>query len=128
MAAEQIVLRFAWQQPTEHLCTKMMHDFAKEIEQKTKGRVKINVFPANQLGSYELVMEELIRGTIDMSVTSFASGFDPRFDVIYTNGIVSSYAEAKKVFTPGAWLPNKLVELGKPLGVNVLGSYVEAKV
>ena len=70
-------------------------------------------------------MEELIRGTVDMSVTSFASGFDPRFDVIYTNGIVSSYDEAKKVFMPGAWLPNKLVELGKPLGVNVLGSYIE---
>ena len=128
MAAEQITLRFAGQQPTEHLCTKMMRDFAKEIEQKTKGRVKITVFPANQLGSYELVMEELIRGTVDMSVTSFASGFDPRFDVIYTNGIVSSYAEAKKVFTPGAWLPNKLVELGKPLGVNVLGSYVEGMI
>lgn len=128
MAADQIVFRFAGQQPTEHLCTKMMHDFAKEIEQKTNGRVKINVFPANQLGSYELVMEELIRGTVDMSVTSFASGFDPRFDVIYTNGIVSSYAEAKKVFTPGAWLPNKLVELGKPLGVNVLGSYVEGMI
>ncbi|MFR5879425.1 MAG: hypothetical protein ACLUEQ_00700 [Cloacibacillus evryensis] len=77
MAAEQITLRFAGQQPTEHLCTKMMRDFAKEIEQKTKGRVKITVFPANQLGSYELVMEELIRGTVDMSVTSFASGFDP---------------------------------------------------
>ena len=124
-AAEKITFRFAGQQPTEHLCTKMMHDFAKEIGEKTKGRVEIKVFPANQLGSYELVMEELIRGTIDMSVTSFASGFDPRFDVIYTNGIVSSYDEAKKVFTPGAWLPNKLVELGKPLGINVLGSYIE---
>ena len=28
-AAEKIVFRFAGQQPTEHLCTKMMHDFAK---------------------------------------------------------------------------------------------------
>lgn len=63
-AAEKIVFRFAGQQPTEHLCTKMMHDFAKEIGEKTKGRVEIKVFPANQLGSYELVMEELDRKSV----------------------------------------------------------------
>ena len=126
--AAPITFRFAGQQPPEHLCTKMMNDFAKEVEQKTQGRVKIKVYPASQLGNYSLVMEELIRGTIDMSATSFASEFDPRFDIIYTNGLVSNYEEAKKVFTPGAWLPNKLVELGKPLGVRVLGSYVEGMI
>ena len=126
--AAPIVFRLAGQQPPEHLCTKMMNDFAKEINTKTKGRVQIKVFPASQLGNYSLVMEELIRGTIDMSVTSFASEFDPRFDVIYTNGYISDYKDAKKIFTPGAWLPNKLVELGKPLGVRVLGSYVEGMI
>ncbi|MEG1602981.1 MAG: TRAP transporter substrate-binding protein DctP [Cloacibacillus sp.] len=127
-SAAPVVLRFAGQQPPEHQCTKMMNDFAKEINKKTNGRIQVKVFPASQLGNYSLVMEELVRGTIDMSVTSFASEFDPRFEVIYVNGYVSGYDSAKKVFAPGAWLPNKLDELGKPLGVRVLGSYVEGMI
>lgn len=127
-SAAPMVLRFAGQQPPEHQCTKMMNDFAKEINKKTNGRIQIKVFPASQLGDYTLVMEELIRGTIDMSVTSFASSFDPRFELVYINGYVSGYDSAKKVFKPGAWLPNKLDELAKPLGVRVLGSYVEGMI
>ena len=127
-AADQIVFRFAGQQPVEHQCTKMMQDFAKEIADKTNGHVKIEVYPASQLGDYTLVMEELIRGTVDMSVTSFASSFDPRFELGYINGYVNGYDQAKEVFAPGAWLPNKLNELGSALGVRVLGSYVEGMI
>lgn len=127
-AADQIVFRFAGQQPVEHQCTKMMKEFAQKIDERTNGHIKVEVYPASQLGDYTLVMEELIRGTIDMSVTSFASSFDPRFELVYINGYVSGYEEAKKVFAPGAWLPNKLTELGAPLGVRVLGSYVEGMI
>ena len=56
-AADQIVFRFAGQQPVEHQCTKMMQDFAKEIADKTNGHVKIEVYPASQLGDYTLVMK-----------------------------------------------------------------------
>ena len=126
--AAPVTFRFAGQEPAEHACTAMMKNFASTIAKRTNGRVQIKVFPANQLGDYSLVMEELVKGTIDMSVTSFASQFDPRFELVYINGYVNSYAEAKKVFNPGAWLPNKLNELGKPLGVRVLGSYVEGMI
>lgn len=127
-AAAPLQFRFAGQQPPEHSCTAMMNAMAKEIKERTKGRVEIKVYPASQLGNYSLVMEEMIRGTIDMSITSFASEFDPRFEIIYVNGYVSGYDSAKKVFTPGAWLPNKLNELALPLGVRVIGSYVEGMI
>lgn len=126
--AAPLKFRFAGQQRPDHLCTKMMNDVAKEIKEKTNGRVEIIVHPASQLGNYSLVMEELIRGTIDMSVTSFASEFDPRFGVIYINGYVSGYESAKKIFAPDAWLPQKLNTLGLALGVRVLGSYVEGMI
>lgn len=127
-AADRIVFRFAGQQPVEHECTKAMKEFAQRIWERTGGHVKIEVYPTNQLGDYTLIMEELIRGTVDMSITSFASSFDPRFEVVYINGYVSGYDEAKEVFAPGSWLPNKLTELGAPLGVRVLGSYVEGMI
>ena len=123
--AAPIVFRFAGQSPPDHMATKTMNDMAKEIAQKTNGRVEIKVYPANQLGNYSLVMEEMIRGTIDMSLMSIASEFDPRLELVYVNGFISGYEDAKKVFVPGAWLPNKLNELSSALGVKLIGSYIE---
>lgn len=126
--AAPIVFRFAGQSPPDHMATKTMNDMAKEIAQKTNGRVEIKVYPANQLGNYSLVMEEMIRGTIDMSLMSIASEFDPRLELVYINGFVSGYDEAKKVFVPGAWLPNKLNALSSELGVRLMGSYIEGMI
>ena len=52
-------------------------------------------------------MEELIRGTVDMSVTSFASSFDPRFELVYINGYVNGYDQAKEVFAPRRVAPEQ---------------------
>jgi TRAP-type C4-dicarboxylate transport system substrate-binding protein len=109
----------------DHLATKMQYDVAKQINERTQGRVEVTVFPADQLGNYSVVMAELIRGTIDMAVISFATEFDPRFGVLYINGFVLDYDQAREVFHPDAWLPKKLNELGLNLGVRVIGSFLE---
>lgn len=126
--AAPIQFRFAGQSPPDHMATKTMNEMAKEIKDLTKGRVEVKVYPSNQLGNYSLVMEEMIRGTIDMSLMSIASEFDPRLELVYINGYVSGYDDAKKVFVPGAWLPNKLNELTSALGVHLIGSYVEGMI
>ena len=126
--AAPIVFRFAGQSPPDHAATKTMNAMAKEIAEKTSGRVEVKVYPASQLGNYSLVMEEMIRGTIDMSMMSIASEFDPRLELVYINGYVSGYDDAKRVFVPGAWLPNKLNELSSALGVRLIGSYIEGMI
>ena len=126
--AAPIVFRFAGQSPPDHAATKTMNAMAKEIAEKTSGRVEVKVYPASQLGNYSLVMEEMIRGTVDMSMMSIASEFDPRLELVYINGYVSGYDDAKKVFVPGAWLPNKLNELSSALGVRLIGSYIEGMI
>ena len=123
--AAPIVFRFAGQSPPDHMATKTMQAMAKEIKDGTKGRVEVKVYPASQLGNYSLVMEEMMRGTIDMSCMSLATDFDPRLEIIYTNGFVTGYDSAKKALVPGAWLPNKLNEFLSAVGVHLLGSYVE---
>ena len=126
--AAPIVFRFAGQSPPDHAATKTMNAMAKEIAEKTSGRVEVKVYPASQLGNYSLVMEEMIRGTIDMSMMSIASEFDPRLELVYINGYVSGYDDAKRVFVPGACLPNKLNELSSALGVRLIGSYIEGMI
>ena len=123
--AAPIVFRFAGQSPPEHMATKRMEAMAKEIKEGTNGRVEVKVYPASQLGNYTLVMEEMIRGTIDMACMSLATDFDPRLEIIYTNGFVTGYDSAKKALVPGAWLPNKLNAFLNEVGVHLLGSYVE---
>lgn len=124
-AAPEMTLRFAGQVPLEHTATKLMHQVADEVKEKTEGRIEIEVYPANQLGDYTLVYEELIRGTIDMAAISVPSQFDPRLEVTYINCFVRNFDEAKIVFATDGWLFKKMDELSARLGVKLLGFQVE---
>ncbi len=128
IAAPEMVLKFAGQHAADHPATALMNDIAKEIAEKTSGRIEVKVYPANQLGDYSLVYEEQIRGTIDMSCISVPSQFDPRMELIYINGYVSDYEDAKKVFAQNGWLFNKMNEYNERLGVKLLGFFVEGMI
>ncbi|PID74851.1 MAG: C4-dicarboxylate ABC transporter substrate-binding protein [Desulfobacterales bacterium] len=127
-SADKIVLKFAGQSAADHPATDFMKAVAKEIQEKTDGRVEVNVYPASQLGDYTLVYEEQIRGTIDMSCISVPSQFDPRLELVYINGYVGDYETLKKNFSKGAWMFNKLDELNSRLGVKLLGLFVEGMI
>lgn len=124
-AAPEMTLRFANQVPVEHTATKLMNQIAANVKERTNGRIEIVVYPANQLGDYTLVYEELIRGTIDMAGISIPSQFDPRLELTYINCFVRNFDEAKQVFAADGWLYKKMDELNSRLGVKLLGFQVE---
>lgn len=127
-ATPKLTLRMAGQNPPEHPATIAMNSFAKEVLKKTNGEVEIKVYPANQLGDYILIYDELIRGTVDMSLMSQPSQFDPRMEVIYVNGMVKGYSEAKKVFDANGWLFKKMEGFNEALGVKLLSFYSEGMI
>lgn len=127
-AGEQLVLKFAGQNPPDHFATVSMNEIAKEVAEKTDGRIQIKVYPANQLGDYSLVYEELVRGTIEMASISFPSQFDNRMDLIYVHGYTSSYQQVAKVYDPNGWFFSKMDEFNRNLGVKLLGMYLEGMV
>ncbi|NLD05646.1 MAG: TRAP transporter substrate-binding protein DctP [Synergistaceae bacterium] len=126
--AAPLVLKFAGQNPPEHFATKSMNEISKEVAQKTNNRIQIKVYPANQLGDYSLVYEELIRGTVEMACISFPSQFDNRMDLIYVHGYTSSYEQVAKVYDPNGWFFKKMDEFNSRLGVKLLGMYLEGMV
>ena len=126
--AAPVVLKFAGQNPPEHFATISMNEIAKEVAQKTNNRVQIKVFPANQLGDYSLVYEELIRGTVEMACLSFPSQFDNRMDLIYVQGYTSSYEQVANVYDPNGWFFKKMDDFNSRLGVKLLGMYLEGMV
>ncbi len=127
-AAPEMTLKFAGQNQVDHPATKQMHAIADEIKAKTDGRIEVKVYPANQLGDYTLVYQEQIQGTIDMSCISVPSQFDKRMELIYVNGYVADYEDAKRVFSPEGFIFKKMDEYNERLGVKLLGFYVEGMI
>ncbi len=127
-AAPEMVLKFAGQNNVDHPASKLMADIAKEIGEKTNGRIEVKTYPASQLGDYTLVYEEQIRGTIDLSCISVPSQFDPRMELIYINGFASDYDDLKNVFAQDGWMFKKMNEFNERLGVKLLGFFVEGMI
>ena len=127
-AAPEVTLKFAGQSPADHPASILMNEIAKEVADKTKGRIEVKVYPANQLGDYTLVYEELIKGTIEMGCISVPSQFDPRLELVYINGFLRDYDDVKKIFAPNAWLFKKMDELNNRLGVKLGGFFIEGMI
>lgn len=116
-----ITIRFAGQEPIEHSSTIDMKKVAELIEKNSNGEIKVKIYPANQLGDYMLVYEELIRGTVDMAQVSVNTAFDQRLLLNCATFMARSWPEAKRIYAKGGWLYSKLDELHAIHGVKFLG-------
>jgi TRAP-type C4-dicarboxylate transport system substrate-binding protein len=124
-AAPEFTLTFAGQLPPEHNATGYMNEIANEVKQRSGGRIEIRVHPANALGDYGLVHQELIKGTIDLALISTPGDIDPRMNFPYINGFASDYDQLEQAFKTGGWAFKKMDELNQALGVKFLGFNVE---
>jgi len=62
----EITLRLSSNMPVNHYYIHGLQNFAKSVNEKTKGRVKIEVFPAGQLFSDKDLLRALPAGAVDM--------------------------------------------------------------
>ncbi len=122
-AAER--LRVATQYAEDHPTTVALNQFKDRVEEESDGQIKVRIFPANQLGDYTQIYEELRRGTIEMGLISVPSQFDPRLEVIYLHYLAMNYGEAEKIYAPGSALFQAVEKLHSDLGVKFLGFNVE---
>ncbi|MBR6914498.1 MAG: TRAP transporter substrate-binding protein [Treponema sp.] len=70
--AKAMVFRYAENQPQDYPTTKAAYDFAKMVEEKTEGRIKIEVYYGGQLGDEKSVIEQLQFGAIDFTRVSLS--------------------------------------------------------
>ena len=120
-AAEKMVLKCAGQNPVEHQGTQAIEKIAEEIKKRTDGRIEIRTFPASQLGDYTLVYEEMMKGTIEMSLGAPPSQYDNRLQLSVAPFIVTDWAQVREEYMPGGWVFNKMKEFNSPQGVVFLG-------
>lgn len=75
-------------------------DFAKELEERTKGNVKIQVFEAGQLGGEVSMAEQIQLGSLDMGVinTGALSNFVPELNIFDFPFLFRNYEHVFKSF------------------------------
>ncbi len=124
-AADNVVLRYANQHPVEHAATIAAQNAAAEIAEKTQGRVTIEIYPANQLGDWTQVYEEVMMGTIDMANTTVPETYDARIAAGMLPFLAQDYAELQIVMAPGSFLATTMEELQAEYGIQFLGYVCE---
>jgi TRAP-type C4-dicarboxylate transport system substrate-binding protein len=94
--------------------------FAEEIEKRTNGEVKIEVYPANSLMKAKEQYDGLLQGAVDLSVfpLDYASGKVPQFGITLMPAMVKSHAQAK------AWdeaeIGQKIKDIAEQNGIKIL--------
>lgn len=76
-----------------------MKTFKAGVEARAGGRIKVELYPASQLGAIPRMVEGTALGTIECFVTasSFLTSLDPRFEVFDVPGVLDNTAHAAKV-------------------------------
>ncbi len=127
MAAQSFAatLRMASHYPVEHLSTQVMKDIAKKIEERTKGKFVVKPYPANQLGDYTLVFNEVSQGAIEIALIFIPSQLDPRIEMNSLPYLVTNYDEMNKIYAPGSNFYSIYDDLLKKQNIKLLGVWVE---
>jgi len=100
---------------------KLCEEFKQRVEEETNGQVQIALYPANQLGDYTTVFEEVMRGTIEMCMNTIPSNYDQRLEILYAHYIAKNYEEAKKYFGKDSYVFNLVDGICSDLNVKLLG-------
>lgn len=96
--------------------------FKSLVESQSKGQIKVQIFPSNQLGSERESLEGLKMGTHQMDLTSSGAvpSFFPEIQCLAMPYLFSSRAVAWKVFD--GWFGQELAEtMAKKTGMRILG-------
>ena len=95
------------------------------LEKDSGGRIKVQVYPASQLGSIPRQIEGTQFGSIQMEVVppEFMVGLDPRFEVMAAPGLVDSQAHGQRVAADPAVL-KLMLGLGADKGLKGVGMFM----
>jgi len=98
-----------------------MKAFKAGVEQRAGGRIKVEIYPASQLGQIPATVEGVAMGTIEMALPAvgFLIGMEPRFQVFDAAGLFDSVAHGQKVLADPA-VRARLATFGEAKGVEAL--------
>jgi TRAP-type transport system periplasmic protein len=100
-------------------------NFGAALEKDSGGRIKVQVYPASQLGSIPRQIEGTQFGSIQMEVVppEFMVGLDPRFEVMAAPGLVDTQAHGQRV-AADPQVRKLMLSLGADKGLHGVGLFM----
>lgn len=107
VAQAQITLRFGHPNVAGEISSQLYDEFVAGIERRTDGQVKIQVFPAEQLGTEIQMVQQLRDGVLDIAAASMAaaSTLVPSLEIPSAPFLWSDWLEAEAVISGSAMQP-----------------------
>jgi len=96
--------------------------FKQIVESRTNGRVKVELYPGNQLAESKQAVEMVQSGTLDLVIqTGVMSAYFPEFQVISLPYVFQQDEIAWHVFDHSKYWKDLMVEMEKETGLKYLG-------
>lgn len=126
--ADTVRLKLAGTFPAKHFGNEIMEDMVKEIEAANVD-LKVKFFPSSQLGSGEELIEDAVRGNIDIVQAFIYAQADPRLEITNLPGLVTSFEDLKATFgDPKSNYSMIMTDIMKDLGLVYITSAGEGLV
>jgi len=97
--AQNFTMKFATQtiNDVQH---EYMKVFKTELEKASNGKIKVEIYPASQLGNFQRMMEGIRLGTIEAIIAPFEFyvAVDPRYQAMAMAGLFRDNNHSRKVF------------------------------
>jgi TRAP-type C4-dicarboxylate transport system substrate-binding protein len=126
--AEELTLKIAGVKPIEDPGHRVLEMVAEEIEAADVG-LSVKLFPAGQLGSGEELLEDTIRGNVDMTFAFLYAHKDPALEMNSLPFLASSWDEVNSIFgNPESTYTQIITDTLDRIGLVYLGTGVEGLV
>jgi len=98
--------------------------FAKEVKERTDGRIDITVYSGGVLCDWVECYERVMRGDYEMTLTPIAPTYDPRLNIAYYMPyLFTNTQEAKQAYKKGGWVYNMVHDLLLQQGIRGLAIF-----
>ncbi len=97
--------------------------FLKLLEEKSDGKIKASGYPAEQLGPWRDMFDNVVRGVQEMGFLPISPEFSPTLQAVYTVYLADNWEEGKRIYAPDGWMFKLLEPVFADLGLKLLGFY-----
>jgi TRAP-type C4-dicarboxylate transport system substrate-binding protein len=122
--AQEIVMKFATQTIND-IQHEYMKVFKTELEARTQGRIKVELYPASQLGGSQRQTEGLRLGTIEAAIgpAELFVGADKRYQGLAMTGLWKDITHARRVLDKPE-VRELITSIGNQRGIVTIGTLV----
>ncbi|WP_281985417.1 TRAP transporter substrate-binding protein DctP [Thalassorhabdomicrobium marinisediminis] len=121
-AAEK--LRLSTTEPPESSMGMFAAEYAKRVGERSGGEIDITVYPANQLGDWVEIHEQMMVGAVDMSVQMLSNKFNDVLALQWFPYSVLTFDDGRKQFTSGGVVFDVVNEAIAEQDLQIIGTYV----